>query len=1046
LPFLESHPLAALFPNRGHSHLARGRQLRAALIETVDALRPDADTASGSRAARRHQALTERYVNGRDVTQVCALLNVSQSELYRVLKEALDAVVMIFQECLPGSGNDPSSERATTGVPQVVPVIPQTALFTGRQRELGSLQSQFEGLQAGEGGRVLIIEGPAGVGKTRLVSEFLGLVRKQGGRGFLGRWFQEDSAPYSGWLEALTHEVRQLPPAASRSLEEVSPELLALFGLATRRPAVDQGFEARQDQQRRLYDGVVRLLGIVGDKGPFVLALDDLQWAPALDLLSHVARRIRTLNVLIIAAVRDHEMNPHTGLHKDLAQLIESRHASVFRLAPLAKADSDLLVSALLKGTSTEGLREVVFQRSQGNPFFIEELVRALWESGSLVNWASEWDLAEAASLPVPSTITAVLEKRISSLSPDARRVLSTASILGERFDGGLLHALSGLDEDLIVAAIEEALTANLLIDESKDSEETYRFLDLLVRQVLYDEIAGPSRRQLHKKACEAIKQFYGDDLEHHTQELARHYQNASDLRSGAEYAYRSGMRAEAVYAWGSAIKWYEMALALWGETGSSSRQEADAALRLGRVYCQSTLDVGKAILVLNRALDVFKERGERNEVAAVHLELGRAFMVSSAVQQSNLERTLVHLHAARTILEKSPITRQLAEVYQSLHRAHSRLGQVTESALWADKARAAGEELQSPDIVAQALSGIGSRLITQGAMTEGLSKFEEAWNIAIAESLALEADTLRATAALQIGVLLKAPRRGLEWAQRQPTYGTLQDTVSVPSRLISIYTLLGDYESANVLVGELEARLRASDQPRFGQSPSHAGLLLFRTGDWDPARSFLEEGLAWAEARQYFSPAIETITVLGELLVEMGDLAEAEWQLNKGYEMAQRSQSQLNLARIVPRLCEVYLAQGKLLEAGKLLSESSHLPKQFADSSGMVAEFLLAQGLAYVKSGQKVPAESAFEEAARHNASAGLPWDEANVYAKWAATLDRGEEGARRDLLTEKAWLCWQRCGATAYARRWLHRAGLKLPVGGAGQAEPFARLSIPS
>lgn len=1030
LPFLESHPLAALFAGAHIGHLAGGRHLRNALIEAVDALRPSTENASGSRTERRFLALKHRYVNGEDVAEVCATLNISQSEFYRVIREALEAVVTLLQESFfsAEASSHAQLSRAKMAAPQ-----------TGRQRELGRLLSEFEAVQEGNGGRTIIIEGASGVGKSRLIKEFLASVENRGAVCLLGRWFQEDAEPYNAWIEALAPEVRKLSAISLRDLQTSNPGIPELFGLRRQMTPANLPYETTQEQQGRLYDGVVHLLRILSARSPLVLALDDLQWAPSLDLFSHVTRRLKSLDVLIVAAMRTQDANARDPLNTEVARRLDGRQASFLPLHSLAKPDADMLLCELLKGQPQPRLCDVVFQRSQGNPFFIEELVRALWESDLVFKEGTGWDISEASALPVPSTIKAVLAERIGRLSSNGRELLLTASVLGERFNAGLLQSLSGFEEDLVLLCIEEALAADLLVDESADSDETYRFTDPLVRGMLYDAIPGPSRRKLHRKACGAIKVFYDGDLEGHTQELVRHYQQASELRSGGDYAYRSGEKAEAVYAWGSAVKWYEMALTLWRTSEGTKRQQAEVLLRLGRVYCQSTLNLSKAIEVLERALFLFKERGERRDVAAVHLELGRALQVSSAIQQSNLEQSAVHLHAARSVLEKLPTTWELAEVYQSLCRVHARLGDLAESSMWAHKAKATGEQLQSPDIVTQALRSIAGRLMAQGQIEEGLAKYEEAWGIAIDKSLSLEADTLRGSASLVIGVQLKNPTLGLKWAQREPTFGTVQDTLSVPTRLVSIYTLLGDFKSADRIDEELQTRLLAAGQPIYGQSPSHRGLLLLRSGAWGEALAFLRDGLAWAQARQYFTPAIETIPVLSDALVATGQLAEAEEYLRSGFAMAQTTPSSLHLARIVPRVCELYLSRGKIHEAAALLNEYGWLPRQLAEFGGVAAEFYMAAGHYRARTSDLSRAESEFRLALAANVRFSLPWDEAYVYAQCTDALRETGNASWANLVT-LAYERWADIGACEYAKKWLAQRDLREPVHSArGATDPL-------
>jgi tetratricopeptide (TPR) repeat protein len=1007
--FLAQSGLAArIVPKKGAWRTA-GEALRQALEGAIEALRPATHALRTPRAADRFQALSLRYVHGKSVAEVCDLLSVSQREFYRLTREGLEDVTVLFQERLAAQSHDTDDGEQPAAFALPAP-------FVGRKRELDRFLSSYRGLTDGHG-TAIVVEAPPGMGKSRLIDEFCRIVNQDGARCFKGHMFEDAYGPYDAWIEALAPAFRTLSEAEQDRLSGLYPDFFSLLGdgQATGKSSSDN--ESVDYDQRRsdFYHGVVELLTSLSVAGPLVLVLEDLQWAPVLSLFSYVVRRLKTLAVLVVASIREAHSLDRPQVYDELQTLLRGRHASLLDLQPLSQVETELQIVGLLRGPVAAPLVDLVWTHTLGNPFFSEELVRSMWERRELELAEQGWERREEATLPIPATLALVLEERIRRLPPPVRDTLSVASVLGERFNEGILGLAVDLPLPEVTRTIELAVSLDLLAEEFRESDDDLRFKDPMIREVLYNNIARPERKDLHLRACRAIENYYEEEVDRHTEELARHYHLAGQQSEGAVHAFRSGEKAEAVFAWGSAIRWYGLALSLWDEMGGPAKRQAEVCLKLGRVYCQSSLDATAGIGLLNRALESFQRIGDRQFTAMVHLELARVRMSGSDLNEINLEEALGHLNAARSTLEKLPSAAGLAQVYLGLYTAHSRLGQMDQGSAWVEKAREASTELEDPEVVAESMVGTAAFLLMKGEVPKGRDMFEAAWEIASRECLPAPADRCRQTASLIIGISLKDPQKGLAWMRRQPDYGTRW--LALQSHAVALHTLLGEFAEAQSCYHELKVRLAQTGQPHFGPFPNDTGLFLVRSGEWDEALHLLADGLAWTRSHQHHLASVRTAAVYGALLLELHRFEEAEEHLQWAYETSLTNDSVLNVIKTAPALAELYVAQRKFPAAKALLGRHGGLADRLAPYGAVAAEFWLVAALYHAAMGEMPKAEVRFRQALDLNERFSLPWDEAEVAYKWALTLPQAS-GERDDLL-RRAGNRWQAIGARSYAAR---------------------------
>ena len=428
--------------------------------------------------------------------------------------------------------------------------------FVGRGAELTELVSRLDDALSGHG-RLVLLVGEPGIGKSRLADEVVRRSRARGATVLTGRcWEAGGAPPYWPWVQSLRAYVREADPGALRAqLGSGAPYLVQLLPeLRDRFADVAEPVSLESEGERfRLFDAVAEFLGNAARDRPIVLVLDDLHAGdtPSLLLLQFLARELDSMPVLVVGACRDVDPTPTQPLTALLRELASEPVAHRISLGGLSREEIAEYLELTAAEIATPALATALHDETEGNPLFVGETVRLL---------VAEGDTRGEHALAIPQTVRDVIARRLARLTEQCNRVLVLASILGREFELDGLTRIGDVSEEELLETLDEAIAARVVSD-IPGAQGRLRFGHVLIRDSLYDGLTSLRKVYLHRQALEALEDLYGADPGPHFAELALHAVSGGELEKAVGYARSAGDRALAEYAYEEGVRQYDTAL-----------------------------------------------------------------------------------------------------------------------------------------------------------------------------------------------------------------------------------------------------------------------------------------------------------------------------------------------------------------------------------------------------------------------------------------------------------------------------------------------------
>jgi DNA-binding CsgD family transcriptional regulator len=480
--------------------------------------------------------------------------------------------------------------------------------FVGRLNELGALREALDAA-AGSHGRIVMLAGEPGIGKTRTARE-LARHAEAIGTVLWGHCHEEAGAPpYWPWVQIIRGAL--LATGARVLLEDVGAGAADIAGLVPEIRAllpeleVPARLEDPAQARFRMFESLRQFIASLCARQITVLVLDDLHWAdaPSLRLLEFLASALADYRVLLVGTYRPTELSRQHRLSDTLGGLARVPHAQRINLGGLSAAEAHDFVAAMSGSRPPAWLAASLHAQSEGNPLFLREIVRFLQDQGVIGTDRAIPLTALPPAIRIPEGVREVIGRRLNLLSATCNQVLAVAAAIGRDFAHDvLMRAAADQGEAAILGALDEAFAAHI-IEETSDGN--YQFAHTLIRVTLYDELRPARRRQLHRTVGAAIEASRRTDIDPVLPELARHFLAAGDAGKALDYATRAGARAEALLAFEDAVQFFQTALDM-----IEQRAEADDI-----AHCRLLFRLGEALRKANvfpRALRTLHDAAER--------------------------------------------------------------------------------------------------------------------------------------------------------------------------------------------------------------------------------------------------------------------------------------------------------------------------------------------------------------------------------------------------------------------------------------------------
>lgn len=748
-------------------------------------------------------------------------------------------------------------------------------------------------------GRFVIIAGEAGSGKTRIVKEFAGRAQEGGARFLEGRCLYRVGAdPYLPFIEALRSAAEEpvngeempLGLAAAGGGEEGAGGYLPMGLLGAGRegaaPAPHQIASAKELhlEKDRMFEGVMERLAALAGERPLVLFIDDLHWADAstLQLLIFVARNIVRVPLLLLAAYRPEEIvgEKESPLQEALQRMGRERLFTSITLQRLAADDTRAMLAGLLEcdpHALPGPFCETIFRETEGNPYFIEEVVKTLDEEGVLSTDVPGWEKnLDIRHVSLPATVKEVIRHRLDRQGEDRLRVLECASIIGLEFTFEILLRVAGGTDEALAEALERLIAEKLIYETGEavggSGMEGYRFSHTKIREVVYEGLSRTKRRLLHKKAGTVIEEMARGKVERAVFILAHHYRFGGVPEKAAMYSVLAGKRAFAGYALDEAEEYYKAALDMLASmepTTENRRLEAEALLDMG-VIQHLRGDWDAALRSFEEAGKLFDEVHDLAKLAASHRALGEIYM-----GRTEWDGAIPHLERALSLAIVARDEMGMADAHRALGWTLWRRAEYGQATIHSRKAIEIADRAGATTLVAKATIDLGNIYNDMGDMDRAANHYREA-------------------------------ARVLEGS------GNYNDLARAYNNLGDIFMKRADYDAAIPYFTRCVEAAHAGGHTEFrGLGLMNLGECYIRKGDTEAALPHLDEALLLFRRLDARTLLTSTVMLFGLLYARRGEWGKAEGHFEEALRTAEGLGTPFILGEILLNYGECLMARG---------------------------------------------------------------------------------------------------------------------------------------
>ncbi len=834
-------------------------------------------------------------------------------------------------------------------VPSPRPIAGREIPLIDRVEEMKLLKEAVDRAILGEGGLVFLY-GEAGIGKTRLARELRAYAHLRGMQVLYGRCpalFRMDGVPpYILWREVIRDYLENSNPEQLYRVIGFYPAEVAKLvpELSQKLRAIPQSFPISPEQeQNRLFEAVSQFITNIAREAPLLVVLDDLQWTDpsSLLLLHYLARGVQREHLLLLGDYRDTDVDERHPLTPVLTELNRERLLQSVQLKRMSFNDiSEMIKQILEQDDVPREFCELVYEKTRGNPFFAEEVIKSMKEEEVIHREGNKWKIKEISKIEFPKTVKNVIKARISRLDEECQNILTLASFVGNDFTFEAICGATGVEEDKLLELLEKMLKTGLIKEKLIRGEDVYSFADVIVRDVVHEEVSLLRHKKLHNTVGSALEKVYAKNIDEHLGELAYHFLEGGEKDKALGYFLKTAEKATKIYANEEAVSYFQSALSLLEDKEGERRKKACVLERLGDIK-KLIGEYDASIKYWNDALSLWKQLDEKETTATLHRKMANVFWSNLG----NTEKAREHHQKALEILAESESV-ELARLYEDMAAmiCMGATGNLSEARSWAEKAVELAKKLNAYEVIARSYTSLGEILGMSGERKKAAECMDRALKMALDNgymdtALWVYTDT---------GFLppeqhekhLEYLEKGLELAKK---VGDLSFMSWIASNLGETYFNMGNMDKAVRLGEESVALDRKTNY--ITHLPIALGNLGFRyqtLGEWEKSEQYFDEALTISQKLDDYQALISGFGFLGWFHFVKGEYVKAKEFLEKMYQVAEKHGAksyQIILSRYV---APVYLEIGEIEKARNLI-DAMRKGAYEAENKGQIA---VADGL----------------------------------------------------------------------------------------------------
>jgi len=797
-----------------------------------------------------------------------------------LLKVLRDVAEESLREALP------PTHKPVLAVPSPRPLARKEIQLVDRVEEMNQLKEAVDRAVRGEG-NLVFLRGEAGIGKTRLTREMGAYARLRGMNVLYGRCpallTMTGIPPYILWSEVIRdymqvstaeqlYRVIGLYPA---EVSKLVPDLRQRLGTIPHSLPLDP-----EHERDRLFEAVSQFITNISREAPLLVVLDDLQWTDqsSLLLMHYLARGVSRERLLLVGAYRDNEVDEKHPLSPVLTELNRERLLQSVPLKHMSLNDILEMIKQILEQDEVpKEFCQLVYQKTGGNPFFVEEVIKSLREEQLIFREGNRWKIKEVSRIEFPETVKGVVRARIGRLDDECRNLLTMASFVGYDFTFEALHGVTGFEERKLIELVERMLKTGQIKARVVHGEDTCSFAEAIVRDVVHEEVSSLMHGRLHHAVGCALEIVYAQKINDHLAELAYQFLEGNDKDRALGYFLKAGEKAVKVYAHGEASTYFQSALSLLEEMEGDAQQKGYALEKLGDAK-EALGDHDASMKHWNEALPLWKKLDEKEKLSRIHRKMANVLFY----MMDDKENAEKHCQEALRILEALPESVELASLYSDRAWMQWYVGDLGTARSSAAKAIELAEQLNAKDIVAHSYSRLGVILRATGDRKKAIECNEKALKIALDNNCLKEA--VMAYNALAISLPSTEWRRSQECFEKghelARKVGDIWYQSRIGNNLAGRMIFAGDIGKALPLVEENLALARKAGQlSNISSGLKGFGFVHFVLGEYDKAERYLQESWSIAERSKNFQQMSISMNAFGWMCLSKGEYAKAaEW------------------------------------------------------------------------------------------------------------------------------------------------------------------------